>query len=106
LNVSEASHEKNRKEKVFAAANNKDFRNFIRYKISHNRKKGKDYYSYAVTSDKYHAKAYAYAGVSAAFQSAGSDISRRVFQSRFCPKDSKPEACSRRIKNLAREEVS
>jgi len=29
LKLSEASHKKNRKEKVFAAVNNKDFRNFI-----------------------------------------------------------------------------
>ena len=53
MKVKEASHKKSRKEKVFAAANNKDFRNFIRYRISHNRKEGKDYYSCAVTTEKY-----------------------------------------------------
>jgi len=60
LKVKEASHKKNRKEKVFAAANNKDFRNFMEYRISHNRKEGKNYYSCAVISGKYPHESHAY----------------------------------------------
>lgn len=56
----EASHKKNRKEKVFAAVNNKDFRIFIRISISHNLKEGKAYCHTPLPAINIHTKAHAY----------------------------------------------
>jgi len=49
LKLSEASHKKTRKEKVFAGCEQQGLPNFIYNIISHNLKDSKAYYSYAIT---------------------------------------------------------